>query len=104
MGYYNILITDAANKICTMNTPFRKYEYNHLPIGVFIALDMFQEQMSALTEDLEFVRVYIGNFIIITYGSFEYHLAKVEEVMNHLQLDGLKFKLDKWKFAVPKVE
>ena len=33
MGYYNISLTDAAKKVCTITTPFVKYKYNRLPMG-----------------------------------------------------------------------
>ena len=68
MVYYNILLTNAAKKVCMITTPFGKYEYNHLQIGVCIAPDIFQERMSALMYDLEFVRVYLENFLVITSG------------------------------------
>ena len=65
MGYYNISLTDAVNKICTIATTFRKYKYNCLPMGVCIAPDTFQEQMSALMDDLEFVISYLEIFLIV---------------------------------------
>ena len=73
-------------------------------MGVCIAPGIFQEKISALMDDLDFVRVYLENFLVITSGSFGKHLAKVEEVMKRLQLSGLKWNIDKCKFAVPKVE
>ena len=85
MGYYNILLTDAANKVCKIITPFGSYKYNRLPMGVCTAPDIFQEQMSALMDDLYFFIVYLGNFLFITLGLFEEYLAKVEEVMKRLQ-------------------
>ena len=68
MGYYNIFLTDAAKKVCTITTPFRKYKYNCLPMGVCVAPDIFQEQMSALIENLGFFRFYLDNLIIIKLG------------------------------------
>ena len=53
---------------------------------------------------LYFFIVYLVGFLVSTLGSFEEHLAKVEEVMKRLQLAGLKCKINKCKFAVPKVE
>ena len=41
MGYNNILLTDAAKKVCTVTTPFGKYEYNQLPTGVCMVTDIF---------------------------------------------------------------
>ena len=54
-------------------------------------------------EDLEFVIVYIDNFLVITSGSFKEHFSKVEEVMKQLQLTGIKWNVDKCKFSVSKV-
>ena len=86
MSYYNILLlTDAEKKVYTITTPFRKYEYNHIPMGFFIATDIFHEQMGTLMYDLDPVKVYLDNFLVITSGSFEEHLAKVEGVIKQLQ-------------------
>ena len=103
-SYYYISLTDAAKKICTTTTLFGKYEYNSLPMGVFIAPYIFQDQMSAIMYDLEFVRVYTNHFLTITSRSFKEHLSNVEEVMKRLQLSGIKCKIEKCKFLVPKVE
>ena len=73
-------------------------------MGVCIEPDLFQEQTSTLMEDLEFVKFYLENFIIITSGSFKEHLAMVDEVMKQLQLDGFKLNIYKCKFAVSKVQ
>ena len=73
-------------------------------MGVCIATDIFQERMSTLMEDLEFVIVYLENFLIFTSGSFEEHLDNVEEVIKQLQSAGLKWNIDKCKFVVPNVE
>ena len=104
MGYYNISLTDAAKKVCTITTPFGKYECNHLPMGVCIGPDIFQEKMSSLMDDLEFFRVYLEDFLVVTSGSFEDHLAKVEEVVKRLHSGGLKCEIDNWKFELQKVE
>ena len=92
-SYYYISLTDEAKKICTTTTPFGKYEYNSLPMGVFIAPYIFQDQMSAIMYDLEFVRVYTNHFLTITSRSFKEHLSNVEEVMKRLQLSGIKCKI-----------
>ena len=55
-------------------------------------------------ENLELVRVYPDDFLVITSGSFKEHLAKAEEVMKRFQSAGLKYKIYKCKFAVPRVE
>ena len=81
IGYYNILLTDGANKIFMITTLFVNIKYNRLAMVVCIAPDIFQDQMNSMMDGLEFVRVYLDNFLIITSGSLEEHLDKVEEVM-----------------------
>ena len=73
-------------------------------MGVCIAPDIFQEQMSALKDDLYFVRIYLDGLLVITPGSFDEHIAKVEEVTKRLQLAGLNFNIDMCKFVVTKAE
>ena len=58
--------------------------------------------MSALTENSEYFIVHLTNLIVIISGSFEDHLAKVKEVMKWIQFDGLKWKINNYKFTVPK--
>ena len=102
MGYYNISLTDAAKKVCTITTPLVRYKYNCLPIGFFIVEDIFRDKIRALMEDLEFVRFYLKDFSIIESVAFEEHLAKSKNIMKWLHSDGPKFNIDKWKFAVLK--
>ena len=73
-------------------------------MGVCIAPDIFQERMSALIDDLYFVRFYLDDLLVITLGSFEENLSKVKDVIKQLQLSGLKCKIDKCKFIVIKIE
>ena len=60
--------------------------------------------MSALMDELEFVRVYLNNFLVITLGSSEEHLYKFEEVMKQLQSAGIKCNIDKCNLVVLQVE
>ena len=55
-------------------------------------------------DNLEFIRFYPDNFLIIKSSSFEENLSKVKEAMKWLQSDGLKCKINKCNFAVSKVE
>ena len=71
LGYYNIFLTDVENKVCRMIIPFVNYKHNCLPMGVCIAPDIFQERMSALMDNLYFLRVYLGDFLVIRSGSFK---------------------------------
>jgi hypothetical protein len=46
MGYYTIKLDPDAPKKCTSVTPFGKYQYLRLPMGVSCSPYIFQEKMS----------------------------------------------------------
>ena len=61
--------------------------------------DIFQEKMNELFHDLEYVRAYIDDLIIIGNSSFEDHLNKVKVVLKKLKAAGFKINAKKSKFA-----
>ena len=73
-------------------------------MGVYIVPDVFLDRMSSLFEDLEAVRVYNDDLLIVTSVTFEEHLLEVEKVIKRLEKVGLKYKIDKCKFVAPEVE
>ena len=66
MGYYTIRLSMGAQKICTIVTPWGKYSYTRLPMGVMCAPDIFQEKMSNLMHGLEYVVTYLDDILVLT--------------------------------------
>ena len=58
--------------------------YNMLPMELKITSDVFQEAMEELFADMEKIVVRIDDVLIIGIGTFEEHLATVEEVLKRL--------------------
>ena len=56
MRYYHIKLDPKAKELCTIVLPWGKYEYQRLPKGLCNSPDIFQEKMSILMYDLEYVR------------------------------------------------
>ncbi len=104
MGYYNITLSDDAKKLCTITTPFGKYEYNRLPMGVSVAPDIFQERICQLFDEIESVRAFIDDLLVVTHGDFQDHIDQLDLVMTKLEEAGLKCKIDKCFFAQPEME
>jgi hypothetical protein len=104
MGYYHIELSPNSKKLCTLVTPFGKYEMQKLPMGLCNSPDIFQEKVSILMEGLEFVRAYIDDLLVLSKGSFEDHLLKLELVLQCLQKAGLKVNAKKSFFARPELE
>ena len=104
MGYYHIRLDAASRKLCTLIFPWGKYEMQSLPMGLCNSPDIFQEKMSELMQDLEYVRAYIDDLLIVTRGSYEDHLEKVNVVLQRLRETGLKVNAKKSFFAQTSLE
>jgi hypothetical protein len=98
MGYYTISLDPEAARICTIIFPWGKYSYVRLPMGIAGSPDIFQEKMSDLMANLEFVQTYLDDLMIITKESLEDHLEKLSMVLTRLQDAGLKINANKSNF------
>jgi hypothetical protein len=74
MGYYHIELSPHSKTLCTIVLPWGKYEYQRLPMGLANSPDIFQERMSELMYDLEYVRTYLDDILAITSGTWQDHL------------------------------
>ena len=78
MGCYHIKLTPTSSSLCTIVLPWGKYEYLKLPIGLCNCPHIFQEKMGDLFADLELVRAYTDNLLILTKGDWKRHLTQIE--------------------------
>ena len=77
MGYYTIRLDPDLSKICTIILPWGKCAYLRLPMGIAGSPDIFQEKMSVLMAEFEFVCTYLDDILCISKSTFEDHLAKL---------------------------
>ena len=104
MGYWNILLTPNSSRICTVVTPWGKYEHLRLPMGLCNAPDIFQEKMSELMAGLEFARVYIDDLLVLSKGDFSEHIQNLEVGFDGLNEAGLKINASKSSFGCGELE
>ncbi len=78
--------------------------YQHLPMGLCNSPDIFQERMYEIFSDLEYVRVYIDDLLVMSCSTFEEHLQKLELVFSRSSEAGLKINGNKSHFAVSEIE
>ena len=89
MGYYSMVLSDAAKKLCVTCLPWGLYQYNMRLVGVKVATDVSQEAMPSLFNNLENVIVYLNDIIILRSTSFEEYMKIVGEVLHRLEYQGL---------------
>jgi hypothetical protein len=104
MGYYHIELDLTTRELCTIVLPWGKYEYQRLPMGLSTSVDLFQEKMSGLMHDLEFVRVYLDDILCISKDSFDDHLTKLGRIFQRLRSAGLKVNAKKCHWAQDSIE
>jgi len=104
MGYWTIRLDPDAQKICTIILPWGKYSYLRLPMGIAGSPDIFQEKMSDLMRNLIYVRTYLDDLLVITKGTFDDHLVKIEKVFIRLQEARLRVNAPKCGFALHEIE
>ncbi len=73
-------------------------------MGFAGSADIFQAEMMDLMEALEYVRRYIDNLLVITWGTIEDHLDKLREVLRRLREAGLKVNTAKSFFSTHEIE
>ena len=104
MGYYHIPLDEESQALCTTILPCGKFRYKRLPMGISNAPDIFQSIMSELLGDMDFVRVYIDDILIISDGTFEDHMAKLNQVLTRIETKGFRANVRKCFFARPSLE
>jgi hypothetical protein len=104
MGYYTIKLYPDAQKVCTIVTPFGKFQYLRLSMGISCSPYIFQEKMSDLMQDLDFVRTYLDDLLIILCSTVEDHLQKLECVLKILFDKGLRVSAEKLTFCATEIE
>jgi Reverse transcriptase (RNA-dependent DNA polymerase) len=106
MGYYHIKLDVDAQNLCIIIFPWGKYKYKRLPMGINIATfhDVFQNVMSKLTQDMEYVKTYLDDLLTLSNKSFKDHLLKLEMVLARLSTAGMRVNALKSKFFAEQIE
>jgi hypothetical protein len=65
MGYCSIKLDADAQRLCTLIFSWEKYKYNRLYVEIKVMTDVFQNVMSQWTHDMEYVKTYLDDLLIL---------------------------------------
>eukprot|EP00957_Ditylum_brightwellii_P032111 2434994-Ditylum_brightwellii.AAC.1 len=68
-------------------------------MGVSVAMGIFQERMSRILSDIEYVIVYMDDIIIIGLGTLVGQLKDIKKVLTRLQEYGMQVNPTKSSWA-----
>jgi Arginine decarboxylase (spermidine biosynthesis) len=103
MQYYAFQLDEESKELCVINTPFGKYRYKRLPMGVCQSSDIAQEIMEQVLRDIEGVEIYIDDIGIFS-NSWEEHIDTLHKVLERLQNNGFSINPLKCEWAIKETD
>ena len=100
MGYYTIRLPPTSQYTTTIVTKFGKLIYNCLPMGMSILGDIFQADLDEILGDIEGVKTYINDIIVLSKDSFENNIDQLKIIFGRLRAAGLKFNATRFSFGL----
>ena len=92
MCYYTFELDEASRNLCVIVTPFGKFRYKRLPMGVSQAPDLCQEIMESIFNDMAEVEVFLDDIGIFS-NDFVTHMRTIRKVLGRLQDNGFTVQL-----------
>ena len=77
----------------TIVTEFGKFRYNRLPVGMCTSGDIFQSKLYEILGDIEGVKTYIGDILVLSNDLFANHIEHLRIIFGRLPSEGLKFNV-----------
>ena len=105
MMYYSFELDDESKDLCTIVTPYGKFRYRRMAMGLKPAPDFCQYYIEKTLQDLkqEGVEVYIDDVGIFS-NSYEEHMILIRKVVQRLQDAGFKINPLKCEWCVQETD
>ena len=100
-GYWQLQVDDESSKLLTFNTPWGRYRFTRLSIGILPASEIYQREMDRVFEGVP-VQIIVDGFLI--HGEDQRDKdQKLRAVLHKSREVGLKFNPHNVKLRVPEV-
>ena len=88
--YYTRRLSPAIKDMATIATKFEEFRYNCLPMGICASEDIFQAKVDNLVGDIEGVKTYIDDIIVLSKYCLGKHIEHMIMIFGILRAAGLK--------------
>ena len=66
--FWHVVLDEESSFCTTCNTPFGRYRWKRMPVGIRSAPEVFQGKIHELIEGLRGVEVIVDDFVVVGYG------------------------------------
>ena len=102
-GFYQIPLSRESSLLTTFITPYGRYAYNRVPMGISLGPECFQTKMKEMLEELDGCDAIMDDTII--YGTTEEeHDERLDAVLKRIEEKGLKLNKEKCHFKQKEVK
>ena len=102
-GYYQLQLDEESSMLTTMNTPFGRFRYLRLPMGISSAPEIFQAVMTEIFGGIEGCEIIMDD-ILIHGRTIQEHNSRLNAVLNRARENNLCFNSKKTKLARSEVD
>ena len=103
MGFFQIQLDYESQLLTTFGTPWGRYRYKRLPMGITSAPEIYQRKIEEVFENIENLANIYDDVLLYT-NDLEKQCNVLQQTLEVARENNLTFRLSKCRFAQPEVD